>query len=282
MTNLKPSSSGFIQAKGVKLWHEVYGQGEPLVMLPGGLRTISDMAPWIGPLSNTRKVIGIEAQGHGRSADTGRPISLETCADDVAAVLDALKIESADVAGHSFGGDVALRVAVRHPAKVRRLIIISAAFARSGWYQEAQDGMKGVNASLADSVRQHLSTGKFSSEWPQPERLPAFLDKFGKMMGEQFNLSEQVKALPMPVMLLFADHDSMPQKHIAEYFALLGGGTSEPGWQNTKFSRARLAIIPGYSHYDFETAPEVPVFIEKFLTDARLEPMRNGTGLSDA
>jgi pimeloyl-ACP methyl ester carboxylesterase len=71
----------------------------------------------------------------------------------------------------------------------------------------------------------------------------------------------------MPVLLVFADNDSIPQKHIAEFFALLGGGVSEPGWLNTKLSTSRLAVVPGYSHYNFISSPEVPAIIDKFLDD---------------
>ena len=71
----------------------------------------------------------------------------------------------------------------------------------------------------------------------------------------------------MPVMLVFADNDSVSQKHIAAFFALLGGGVKEPGWQNTQLSKARLAIVPGYSHYNFVSAPELAPIIDKYLAD---------------
>src|SRR3954469_13801502 len=90
-----PVSSGFADVNGIKLYHEVYGQGEPLVLLPGGLMTIGEMSALIDPLARTRKVIAVELQGHGRTADTDRPLALETMADDVAALLDKLDIPKA-------------------------------------------------------------------------------------------------------------------------------------------------------------------------------------------
>src|SRR5205085_12075463 len=110
-------------------------------------------------------------------------------------------------------------------------------------------------------------TGRFSKEWPEPRRFPRFLDKMGKMMGGSYDWSAEVKKLPMPVLLVFTDNDSVSQKHIAEFFALLGGGVKEPGWQNTQLSRARLAIVPGYSHYNFVSAPELAPIIDKYLAD---------------
>jgi pimeloyl-ACP methyl ester carboxylesterase len=106
-------------------------------------------------------------------------------------------------------------------------------------------------------------TGRFSKQWPEPQRFPQFLDKMGRMMGGSYDWSADVKKLPMPVMLVFADNDSVSQKHIADFFALLGGGAKEPGWQNTQLSKARLAVVPGYSHYNF---------IEKYLADPLTSP----------
>lgn len=274
MTTEKPVSSGFIAVNGVKLWHEIYGQGEPLVLLHGGLRTIPDLMTWIGPLSKSRQVIGLELQGHGRSPDTDRAMTLEQMGDDVAAVIKALGLKQADVAGHSFGAYSALRAAIQHPDVVRKLIVISSVHAWKGWYPETRQGMSAVSGAMADSMK-NMAAGKFAAQWPEPDRFPKFLDKFGKMMGQDFDWSKDVAKLPMPVLLMFPDHDSITQQYIADFFKLLGGGISEPGWQNTKFTRARLAVVPGYSHYDFDTATEVPPIIEKFLSDPRLAPARS-------
>jgi pimeloyl-ACP methyl ester carboxylesterase len=84
----------------------------------------------------------------------------------------------------------------------------------------------------------------------------------------------------MPVLLVFADNDSVSQKHIAEFFALLGGGLKEPGWRNTRLSKARLAVVPGYSHYNFITSPEVPQIVGKFLADPLTIPPAGGAAAS--
>jgi pimeloyl-ACP methyl ester carboxylesterase len=117
-------------------------------------------------------------------------------------------------------------------------------------------------------------TAKFSKQWPQPElrRFPQFLDKMGKMMGASYDWSGDVKKLPMPMMLVFADNDSVSQKHIAEFFVLLGGGIKELGWQNTQLSKARLAIVPGYSHHNFASAPELAPIIDNYLADPLTNP----------
>jgi pimeloyl-ACP methyl ester carboxylesterase len=261
-----PVSSGAADVNGIKLYHEVYGKGEPLVLLPGGLMTIPEMKTLLYPLANTHQVIAVELQGHGRTADTDRPMTLETMGDDIAALLDHLNIPRADIVGLSLGAAVGLRTAIQHPEKVRRLVVISSPYAKSGWYPEAQKGMGQVSGAMAQNMMQ-TPTGKFSREWPEPQRLPQFLDKMGKMLGASYDWSADVKKLPMPVLLVYSDNDSVSQKHIAEFFALLGGGVTEPGWQNTQLSKARLAIVPGYSHYNFITATEIAPIVDKYLAD---------------
>jgi pimeloyl-ACP methyl ester carboxylesterase len=237
-----------------------------MVLIHGGLTTIGEMQEWVDALAQTRQVITVEMQGHGRTADTDRPMKLETMGDDIAALLDHLEIPKADLVGHSFGGASAIRAAIQHPNKVRRLVVISSPHARSAWYPETQEGMSKVGGAMAEHMMQ-APTGKFSQQWPEPQRFPTFLDKFGKMMSVDYDWSADIAKLPMPVLLVFADNDSVPQKHIAEFFALLGGGVKEPGWQNTQLSKSRLAIVPGYSHYNFITSPEVPQIVNKFLAD---------------
>jgi pimeloyl-ACP methyl ester carboxylesterase len=263
---MKKVSSGYADVNGINLYHEIYGEGEPLVLIHGGLTTIGEMRGWVESLATTRRVIAVEMQGHGRTADTDRPMAFATMADDIAELLDYLEIPKADLAGHSFGGAIAIRVAIQHPDHVRRLVVISSPNARSAWYPETQEGMSQVDASLAGQMMQ-TPTGQFSTHWPEPQRFPRFLDKLGKLMSENYDWSAEIAKLPMPVLLVFADNDSVAQKRIAEFFALLGGGVKEPGWLNTQLSKSRLAVVPGYSHYNFLTSPEVPQIIGKFLAD---------------
>ena len=261
-----PMSRGFADLNGITLYHEIYGQGAPLVLLHGGLMTIGDVSRLLEGLATTRQVIAVELQGHGHTPDTDRPLSFETMGDDIAALLDHLDIPQADIVGLSLGAAVGLRTAIQHPEHVRRLVVISSPYAKAGWYPEAQKGMGQVGAAMAVHLIQ-TPTGRLSKSWPEPERFPQFLDKMGGLLGASYDWSVDVKTLAMPVMLMFADNDSVSQKHVAEYFALLGGGVKEPGWQKTRLSRARLAIIPGYSHYNFASAPELAPMIEKYLAD---------------
>ena len=278
---MDPVKSGYADINGVKLYHEIYGQSDPLVLIHGGLTTIGEMQGWIEVLAKTRQVIAVEMQGHGRTADTDRPLSWVTLGDDIAALLDHLKIPRADLVGHSFGSATAIRTAIQHPEKVRRLVVISSPYARFCWFLESQEGMSRVGASMAPHMMQ-TPTGRHSQQWPDPQRFPQFLDKMGKLMGEDYDWSAEIARLPMPVLLVFPDNDSIAPKHIADFFALLGGGVKEPGWQNTQLSKSRLAIVPGYSHYNFIASPEVPQIVGKFLSDELANPSAGAAAASKA
>src|SRR5258707_7465967 len=142
----KPTT-GYAPVNGVKMYYEVHGSGEPVVLLHGAFMTITNnWTGWIGELSKTRKVIAVEMQGHGRTADISRDITYENLADDVAALLQQLKIPRADLIGYSMGGTVAMQCAIRHPDKVRRAVIISSTFRRDGMIVEAVEAIPKLTA----------------------------------------------------------------------------------------------------------------------------------------
>ena len=120
----QPVKKGYAPVNGLKMYYEIHGSGEPVVLLHGAFMAISgDWSDWVDELSKTRKVIAVEMQGHGRTADIKRDLTYENLADDVAGLLDYLKIPSADVIGYSLGGGVAMQCAIRHPEKCGRLSV---------------------------------------------------------------------------------------------------------------------------------------------------------------
>ena len=133
----KPTT-GYAQVNGLKMYYEVHGSGDSVVLVHGSFMTITNNwspprgGDWIGELAKTRKVIAIEMQGHGRSANIERVFSYENLADDVAALLDHLNIPSADLVGYSMSGGVAMECAICHPEKVRKVVSISAVFRHDG------------------------------------------------------------------------------------------------------------------------------------------------------
>src|SRR5258708_3357356 len=109
------SKGGYAQVNGINLYHEVYGEGEPLILLHGGIGAIEMFGDVLTLLAAGREVIAVDLQAHGRTADIDRPMSLEAMADDIAALIKHLGFETADVMGYSMGGEVALQTVIRHP-----------------------------------------------------------------------------------------------------------------------------------------------------------------------
>lgn len=263
-TELVPDRSDFATGKGgLAIHYEIYGSGQPIVVLAGGLMPIKTMHQLIGPLARHYQVIAIDLEGHGKTGLRDSPMSHARNGDDVATVLAHLGIEKADIAGYSHGGDAALWTAIGHPEMVRNLIIISTAFAKDGWYKVTHDGMEGVSAALAEQLK---STPIYES-YGHPEQFPLFLDRMGELMRQNWDWREQVRTIKAPALLIFADHDSVTMPHIAEFYALFGGGLKEPGVMNPQFSRARLAIIPGYTHYNLGQAPQLAEIIHHYLVE---------------
>jgi pimeloyl-ACP methyl ester carboxylesterase len=133
--------NGYAPVNGLNVYYEIHGSGEPLILLHGGLGATEMFGEVLPLLAKTRRVFAVDLQARGRTADIDRPMSFEAIADDIAALMKHLGIEKADVMGYSLGGGVALRVAVRHPEAVKKLVLVSIAFKRDGWYPEIAAGM---------------------------------------------------------------------------------------------------------------------------------------------
>jgi pimeloyl-ACP methyl ester carboxylesterase len=264
---LKPENTGYAESsEGLKVYYEVYGKGDPIVVMAGGLSDISTMAQTIGPLSRQRQVIGIDLEGHGRTALRDTPMSHAKLGDDVAAVLKHLNIAKADVAGYSHGGDAAIRMAIQHPEMVRNLIVISTAAERDGWYPEVLKGMEAVSSAQAEQMKQTPLYTRYAEVSPHPDKFPVLLDRMGELMKKDYDWRTEIAKLQVPTLLLFADHDAVSTAHIAEFFGLFGGGKRDAGWTGEpKYARARLAIVPGYTHYNFGMGPDVARVIEGYL-----------------
>jgi pimeloyl-ACP methyl ester carboxylesterase len=263
-----PTDQGYAPAaEGLKVYYEIHGKGEPIVVLAGGLSGVPSMAATIEPLARERQVIGIELEGHGHTALRKTPMSHERNGDDVAAVLRHLKIAKADVAGYSHGGDAAIRMAIQHPGMVRNLIVISTAAERDGWYPEVLKGMEAVSSAQAEQMKKSpIYTQWYAPVAPQPEQFSLLLDRMGELMRKDYDWRAEIAKLRMPTLLLFADHDAVSTRHIAEFFALFEGGVRDAGWEGApKMSRARLAIVPGYTHYNFGMGPDIARIIEAYL-----------------
>jgi len=261
----KPTT-GYAPVNGLKMYYEVHGSGEPVVLLHGAFMTITNnWDGWIGELSKTRKVIAVEMQGHGRTADIDRPFSCEAMADDIAALLRYLKIPKADIVGYSLGGSVALRTAIQHPEMVNKLVVVSAVVQPSGWYPEGRAAMGQVGAGMAEALKPSPEYQSYARIAPRPGDWPVLLDKTGALLRQDFDWTREVKSIAAPTLLVFGDADAIRPEHMVEFFHLLGGGTKDGGVDGSGMSKARLAILPGTTHYAIFDSPLLPPLIVRFL-----------------
>ncbi|MGW9194716.1 alpha/beta fold hydrolase [Micromonospora chersina] len=256
----------YADVNGVRLWYEVHGTGRPLVLLHGGYGSTEMFAPVLPSLVTRRQVVAVDLQGHGRTADVDRPLRYESMAEDVAALLRHLDLPAADLLGYSLGGGVALRAAVQHPALVRRLVLVSTPCRRQGWYPEVLAATAAQDERVAERMRGTPPHQLYERVAPRPQDWPALWAKTGELLRREYDWSAEVAALPMPVLLVFADADSIPVRHAAEFFGLLGGGHRDAGGDGTGRPASRLAVLPGLTHYDIVGSPALPAAVLPFLT----------------
>ena len=216
--------------------------------------------PNLEALSEKRKVIAVELQGHGHTPDVDRPLSYEGMADDIAALIRYFGIEKADIMGYSLGGGVALQTAIRHPELVRKLVVVSAPFKREGFYPEVLAAMAQMGPGAGEQMKQSPLAKMYPNvDW---ERL---FTKLGALLRKDYDWSKDVAAIRAPTMLVFADADAIRTTHIVEFFSLLGGGQKDAGLDGSGRPVAQLAILPGLTHYNISSSPALATAVTPFL-----------------
>ncbi|PWT76874.1 MAG: alpha/beta hydrolase [Bacteroidetes bacterium] len=264
---IKPNKSGYAPVNGLKLYYEIYGTGKPLVLLHGGLGAIDMFAPILPTLSEIRQVIAVDLQGHGRTADIDRPLTVESMADDIAALLKYLNIDQADLMGYSMGGAVVIQTLIRHPEVVGKAVIVSAAYKKDGWYPEMNAGMKNIGAASAEGMKQTPMYTLYASQAPKPDDWTQLHIKMGQLLNQNYDWSEDIKKIKSPVMIVIGDADGMPPAHAAAFFALLGGGLRDGGWDGSGVTKNRLAILRGLTHYKIFASPALANTAVGFLNE---------------
>jgi pimeloyl-ACP methyl ester carboxylesterase len=250
-------TGAYAEVNGINLYYESRGSGRPMILLHGGLGSGEMFGPILPTLAAEHRVIAVDLQGHGRTADIDRPLDLTLLADDIAALIDHLGLDRPDLVGYSLGGGVAFWTAVQHPEKVGRLVMASANIRRSAIPAEmlAQQGQ--VNAAAAEFMRDTPMYELYHRVAPHPEDFPKLLDKIGAMMAQDFDYSEEVRGLQVPTLIVCADADMAPPSHYVEVFALLDGGLRDGGWMGEGRPKGghALAVLPGLTHYNLGASP---------------------------
>jgi pimeloyl-ACP methyl ester carboxylesterase len=243
MTTNKDQQNGYATVNGLSIYYEIHGGGEPLILLPGGFETVEAMGEIVPQLAATRRVIGVELQGHGHTADIERPLRFELMADDIAALIRQLGLERVDIFSFSLGGGVGLQTAIRHPEVVRKLALASTPFKRDGWYPEVLAGMASISVETFAGTPIHETYLKTS---PRPEAWPTFVGKMRQLLSEDYNWAESVATLKIPTLIMVGDADSLHLSHMVEFFGLLGGGKADGDMNG--LPPAQLAILPSTTH----------------------------------
>lgn len=240
----KPTT-GYAPVNGLKMYYEIHGSGEPMVLLHGAFMAISgDWNDWINDLAKTRKVIAVDMQGHGRTADIKRDITYENLSDDVAALLDYLKIPKADIVGYSLGAGTAMMCAIRHPETVRKVVSISHPIRRDGWVKEANDFWPNFSLEMMKDSPAEVEREKIN---PIPGSFPAFFAHIKAAAMRQWDFgADKFAATKAPMFFIFGDADGVRMEHITEMYRLKGGGNIHG--DISPRSESRLAIIPNTTH----------------------------------
>jgi len=260
-TSVAPAvKSGYAPVNGLKLYYEIRGSGEPLILLHGGVVGITMFGQNLDLLSQKRKVIAVELQGHGHTADIDRPLSFDAMADDVAGLLRYLGIDKADVMGYSLGGGVALQTVIQHPEVVRKLVVVSAVFRRDGFYPEVLAAFDQMGPSAGEQIKQ----SPLAKMYPNVDWSRLFA-KLGDLLRKDYDWSKEVSAIKAPTMLVFADADAVRSSHIVEFYGLLGGGQKDAGFDGSKRPVNQLAILPGLTHYNISASPALSAAVTPFL-----------------
>ena len=238
------AKTGYAQVNGIKMYYEIHGAGKPIVLLHGAFNTINTaFAQLIPALSKNRRVIAVELQGHGRTADIDRPFSFESMADDVAALLKFLKTDSADIFGYSMGGGVAQQIAIRHPEVVRRLIITSSVYKYEGWTPETRAILPMLTAEMFEPTPIKQEYDKLA---PDPKHWKEFISKMKKFVTTTYDFgADKIKAIKSPTLIVIGDGDGVLPEHAIDMYRLRGGSYMV---DFGPIHAAQLAILPGTSH----------------------------------
>ena len=256
----------YASVNGLNMYYEVHGEANgqpPLVLLHGGLSaTGTSFGQLLPGLAEGRQVISIEQQAHGHTADIDRPVTIATMADDTLDLLDQIGVEQADFFGYSIGAGIALEIEVTHPEKVRKAVLATVSYNRSGMQPGMTEGVGTITSEMMDGTP---FKDEFVAIAPHPDQFDKTLQRMKETDESTINYTpEQIKGIQAPTLIIAADNDIVTPEHTTEMYRLLGGGIE--GTQG--LPKSQLAVIPGTSHITLVQQPAVLLPIIGSFLDA--------------
>ncbi len=245
MTDTAPQT-GYAPVNGLEMYYEIHGTGGvPLLLLHGGLFNIDlQFGPLIPGLSATRQVIATDFQGHGRTGDIDRPLTAANLASDVAALLQYLEIEQADIFGFSVGGATTISLAIAHPELVRKIIVSSVSFSPEGGRPENLGAMEGMSVEMIAGTPMEQD---YLAKSPNPDKLQVLLDKLAQFAGEFTGWTEaEIEAIAAPTLITVGDCDAVRLDHAIRFLQLRGGDVNG---DFVGVPASQLAVTPGTTHF---------------------------------
>ena len=246
MTDTPPTlvQSGYAPINGLEMSYEIHGEGGvPLLLLHGSLGSLEMFRPLLPALTKGRRVIAVDQQAHGRTADIDRPLRYEQLADDAAAVLRYLDVDRADVFGFSMGSAAAWQLAIRHPQLVRKLVG-AISYTNEGIYPEVLAGLE--TTFTPEAFAGTPIEADYRTIAPNPDAFPTLVAKVQDLTRSATAWPvETIRAIAAPTMIIIGDADIIRPEHAVELFRLRGGGV--PG-DFVPLPPAQLAILPGTTH----------------------------------
>lgn len=257
-------TGAYAEVEGLRIYYQAQGRGEgpALVMLHGGLMTLEAWGPILPALAARRRVLALELEGHGRTVDLERPLSLAQMARDVGGFIAQVAEGPVDLMGYSMGAMVALGTALGRPDLVRRLVLVAGARRREDFYPQILVQWPGMTAAALAGTPMQAAYRKAA---PHPERWAGFVDKMREaMVGFQGYDDHALRLLTAPALLAVGDCDLIPPEATTALLRLLGGAPEDGGLGARPASQ--LAVLPGTTHFDilFKTELLRPM-IEAFL-----------------
>jgi pimeloyl-ACP methyl ester carboxylesterase len=251
--------SSYVDVGGLHMYYEIHGTGKPLVLLHGAFGDIPSWGPTLTALAQSRKVIAFELEGHGRTADLDRPLSWEQMTDDVAAAVKKLGFGQVDVMGYSLGGVIALRLGVKYPSLVRKLVVVSGLYSPDGYYPAINNHWPTV---------QDLAGTPLEMEYAQhalnPSHWPIFVDKLDQALKNFKGWPESgVRSIKAPTLLIFGDNDAVQPEYEVQLFRMLGGDKAMGGFSPLV---NQMAVLPNTTHFSiFVRADLLIPIVDPFL-----------------